>query len=132
MKKLISLLAVSILSMASLAQAALPIEGNWGTRFTQNGYVFDATFSIQNNSITLTNVCSWQGRSVKVQVTVPASYDDKTLTTLGSASDERSLPDGSLHCNVSAQAESMNYVVRANQLILSQDGNPQTMVLTRK
>jgi hypothetical protein len=131
MKKLFALMAaVTLFSGISIALGASPLEGNWGMQQQQNGFVFDMTISIQSDSVTLTNVCSFQGRTATARVTTPAQYDDHTFTVLTGAHDEES-NDG-LNCNADLSPDTMNYVVQGNTLIFSKDGQPGQMVLNRK
>lgn len=130
MKKQILFLAT--LLVTALAHAAFPIEGAWGTQQTQNGINFDITFVIANNSLTLINICSMNGSTAKAQVTVPATYDFTSMTSLQSAYDEQRSPDLAVDCNVNIQPEKLNYVVQGNSLILTQAGSAQQMILIRR
>lgn len=132
MKKAMCLIATLMMSGLSIAQAAFPIEGNWGTTLSQGGMQFDMTFTIQNNTITLTNVCSMNGQFATARVSSPAAYDASSITIFNSGSDDQNSADYSVHCNVSIQPERLNYVVQGNLLIFSQNGSPQTFALTRK
>lgn len=132
LKKLATLVAlVTFATSFSLAHGATqPIEGSWGMRVDQNGFTMDMTFTVANNTLTLQNVCTFQGRSATAHVSAPASYDDRTLTVLGSARDDES--QNGVNCNAAIQPDRMNYVVSGNALTFSHDGSSETFTLTRK
>lgn len=131
MKKLMSLVALlTLITGFSIAEGAGPIEGNWYVQMRDNGFTMDMTFGITSSSLTLTNVCSYMGRTSRVQVSVPASYDDRTLTTLGSA--EREESSNGLNCRAALSPDRMNYEVSGNTLIFSHDGSSERFVLTRR
>lgn len=111
-----------------MAQSAA-IEGAWGTRFGDSTFSIDVTFEISKNSLRMTNVCSVNGQSASVQVVVPSSYTDTTISFLESREASVSSP---VECNVSVDAGSVNYSVQGNQLVLSQSGSPDPLVLNRK
>jgi hypothetical protein len=110
--------------------AARPVEGSWGMQQAANGFTFDMTFTIENNVVSITNLCSFQGHSATAHVSSPAQIDDRTITTIASADDQESR-DG-VNCNVSIKPDRMNYQVAGSQLILSHDGSPEQIVLSRK
>lgn len=132
MKKLITLVCTMALSTAlSVAYgAALPVEGSWGTSISQNGFTFEITMKLENQMMTTTNVCTFQGRSAVASVTVPAQYDDRTITVSTNAHHEVS--QNGVNCNVSVQPDRMNYQVAGTSLILSHDGSSERMVMTRR
>ena len=129
MKNVLALVATLMISGMAAAQSTA-IEGNWGTQMSQNGISFVMTFTINHDSVTLTNVCTLNGKSVTAHVTVPASYDDSTLTIMAPGQDEES--SNGVNCNVSAQADSMNYSIQGNLLTFTHEGSDQSFVLTRK
>lgn len=129
MKKILVTLAITALSSISNAQSSA-IEGNWGTTFVAGDIAFDITFSIQKNSVTVTNVCSGFGTRATAQVTSASSYNESTLTIHESKQDQQS--SGSLNCDVSAVASTMNYSVQGQQLVFTQNGSSDSIVLFRK
>jgi hypothetical protein len=129
MKNLLVTIAALMISGFATAQSPA-IEGNWGIQVVQNGFVFDTTFSISHDSITVTNVCSSNGATASAHVTAASSYNDSTLTIHESRQDQQS--NQGLNCNVGVQQDSMRYTVQGNQLIFTHDGSPQSFVLTRK
>jgi hypothetical protein len=129
MKKLLITLAALLITGAASAQSNA-IEGSWGIQQSQNGFIFDLTFAISHDSITLTNVCSGNGAQAKASVTVASSYTDTTLTVRESRKDQQS--NAGLNCDVNAQQGSMNYTVQGNQLILTYAGSDVALVLTHK
>lgn len=130
MKKWIFAAALTV--MVSSAQAAFPIEGSWGTQMDNNGVHFDLTFTFANNAVTLVNVCSVNGKSLKARVSSPAVYDASSVTIFNPSDDSEHAPDGSMNCEASVQGGRMNYQVQGNLLILSQDGSSQQFALTKK
>ena len=124
----------TILLMAGLttAHASYAIEGTWGTQQSQNNIVFDMTFSIHNNTLTVTNDCTMNGQSATARVTSAATYTDSTFTILAAAPDQESNPTQTVNCNVSVQPDTMNYSVNGNQLIFTHDGSDQSFALERK
>jgi hypothetical protein len=133
MKKLVSLSFLALtLTGISIAQGAAsqPIEGSWGLQQAQGPLTFDTTFTIQNNAVTITNVCTFEGHSATARVSAPAQYDGATLTVMGSADDNESR-DG-VNCNVSVKPDRMNYRVVGSRLILTHDGSLDQFVLQRR
>lgn len=135
MKNLKKLAVLTILTSAltgfSVAFGApLPVEGSWGMQQEANGFTFDMTFTIQNNTVSITNVCSFEGHTASAHVSSPAQYDDRTITTLANADDQESR-DG-VNCNVSIKPDRMSYQVVGSTLILSHDGSAEQVVLSRK
>ena len=132
MKKLAALVFALTLSTAVSAAygAALPVEGTWGTIMSQNGFTFDMTMKLENQTITTTNKCSFQGAVAVVAVTVPASYDGTSITVLASA--EKQEVQNGVECHVSVQPDRMNYVVAGTTLVLSHDGSTDRFSLTRR
>ncbi len=132
MKKLLTIIAAStIITGFSVAQGApLPIEGNWGMHQSQGPFNFDINFAIQNNTITVTNVCTFQGKTAAAHVSSPAQYDDQTITVTEHAEDHES-KDG-VNCDISLTPDRMNYQVEGSSLILSHDGSSDQIQLTRK
>lgn len=132
MKKLATLVAALTFATAfSVAYGAgLPVEASWGTSLSQNGITFDMTMKLENQQMTTTNVCTFQGQSVIAAVTVPASYDGTSITVLASA--ERQVSQNGVNCNVSVRPDRMNYVISGNSLILTHEGSPDQFVLTRR
>ena len=132
MKKLLALVSTMALSTAlSVAYGAgLPVEGSWGTSFNQNGFTFDITMKLENQTMTTTNVCTFQGRSAVASVTVPTQYDDRTITVSANAHQE--VNQNGVNCNVTVQPDRVNYQVTGNALILSHDGSSERMVMTRR
>jgi hypothetical protein len=129
MKNMIITVAALLISGFASAQS-VGIEGSWGTQQAQNGINFDVTFAINQNSTTITNVCSGFGTSAVAQITVASSYDGHNLNIFEAR--ELTTSNGPLNCNVSARPDQMHYVVQGGFLILSHDGSPEQMVLTRK
>ena len=131
MKKMISLLAATLLlTTVSIAQGAEPIEGAWGMQMNQNGFLMDMTFRIGNGAVTLTNVCTFMGRSASVTVSAPANWDSRTLTVTGNASGSES--QNGVDCNASLRPDRMSYSVNGNLLTLSHDGSSESFTLVRK
>jgi hypothetical protein len=131
MKKITLLIAT--LAFSAFAQAAFPIEGNWAAPQQQdNGFQFEGYFSFANNTLTLTNVCRYQGSVASASVTVPALYDISTLTISNSAQNEQKSPDGKLNCNVSVVPMRLTYQVQGHLLILTQPGSADQFVLRRQ
>ena len=129
MKKLLTIL--TLLAISNLAIALTPaIEGDWGTQQSANGILFDMTFSIHNNRLTLINVCSMYGQSATAQVTSTVTYDDTNLTIQEAHQDQVS--NAGVSCNVSVQPDQLQYVVQGNQLILIKPGSNQSFVLIRR
>lgn len=128
MKKVV-LIAITVFASAIAQAAGFPIEGDWGTQMSNNGIQFDMTFSIHNNQLTLTNVCSTNGQSSTAHVTSPVTYDAATLTVLQNQQDDEN--GGGVDCNVSVQAAQMHYMVQGNLLTFSLPGQPD-FTLTRK
>lgn len=120
----------SSLLVTAMAWAQFPIEGSWGMVQSQGALTFDMTITVRDNSVTLTNVCSLQGRSAQAQAKAPATYDQSSLTILAPAENHQSA--NGVNCDVSVSPSRMNYVVQGNNLILSQPGSPQQLVLTRR
>jgi hypothetical protein len=132
MKKLFALVALlTFLTAGSIAQgAALPVEGTWGTSFHNNGFDFDMSFTLQNQSITTTNTCSFRGQTLSVSVNVPARYDGSSIQVLGNA--QNSVSENGLNCNVSVEADTMNYKIIQNTIVLSRPGQAEEIVFTRR
>jgi len=132
MKKLISLVfGLTLATGFSLAYGAnLPVEGSWGTTFSQNGFDFDMTMKLENQQMTTTNRCTFQGNTAIVSVTVPAAYDGSTITTQANA--EQNVSQNGVNCNVSVRPDRMNYVVSGSSLTLSHDGSPEQITLIRR
>jgi hypothetical protein len=132
MKKLVAFVFALTLSTGfSLAYGAgLPVEGSWGSSFNQNGFTFDITMHLENQSMTTTNKCTFQGNSAIVSVTVPATYDGTSITVMMNA--EQHVTQNGVECNVSVRPDRMNYVVSGNSLTLSHDGTPDQMILLRR
>ena len=132
MKKLIALVAlVTALTGISFAQGApLPVEGTWGTTFTNNGFTFDLSITLANQQITTRNVCFLPGHDLTAAVTVPARYDDSSVTIL--AEGQNHVSDNGMNCDVSVQAGRMNYAIEGASLVLTRDGYPDQVVLERR
>jgi hypothetical protein len=131
MKKLFALIAlITSLTGLSVAQGAAPIEGRWGMQQSSNGFQFDMTFTIQNNTFMLTNVCTFRGQSAAASVSSPAQYDEDSITVLTSAHSEQS--NNGVNCEASLHPDTMNYVVQGNFLIFSKPGHSEQIVLTRR
>jgi hypothetical protein len=133
MKKMLSLVTLAtILTAVSFAAdaAPLPVEGSWGTSFQNNGIMFDITMKLENQMITTTNICTVAGQSLTAAVTVPASYDQDSITVLGHGQNEVS--ENGRNCNVSVRPDRMRYQIIGNRLVLSHDGSPGQFVLIRR
>ncbi len=129
MKNLLLALVVLAGSGLALAQSA-DIEGSWGAQQSDNGFLFDVTFTISHDSTSLTNVCTHDGVSVTAHATVPSSYDGQTLNFLGSAQDHESL--NGLNCNIDIHMDSINYSIQGNVMTVSHAGSTETYMLTRR
>lgn len=120
----------SALMMSAFAFAGYPIEGTWGITQSQNGFTFDASFKIENNTVTATNVCSYNGQKASASVTAPAAYDANTFTISTSAEAKQS--SGGLECTASLVPMSVNYVVQGSTLTLTMKGSSDSVVMTRR
>lgn len=129
MKNAIIFIATLLVSGFAMAQSPA-IEGNWGMQQSMNGINFNVTFSISNNSVTITNVCTGFGTTATVHVTVAASYDDSNLTIHETRQAQES--NSGLNCNVGAQQDTMHYSVQGNALTFTHDGSSESFVLMRK
>jgi hypothetical protein len=131
MKYMLGVLALTILAAAvHTANATYPVEGSWGYKTVQNGFTIDMTMTIQNNSVTLENVCTYKGNKASASANSQAQYDDKTLTVLSAAHGENTV--NGLKCEANMQADTLNYVVKGNLLTFTHDGSTQKFVLKRK
>jgi hypothetical protein len=112
--------------------ASFPLEGSWSFTLVPNqfGIAIETTLKIENQTVTMINVCTFNGRTAEVSITVPAQYDDHTMRILSVA--EKKIRQDGFDCSVTAEPEPVTYRVQGSALFLSKQGSTEELTLTRR
>jgi hypothetical protein len=123
MKKTLAIVPVLALLMGFTSFAAQGLYGSWKLPAINQGPLsFSLSIMFAPNTMTLKNVCTFNGQTGEAQVTVPVTITGNTIVV--SAPKEDQQVKNGVPCSVSVAASSMTYSVSADdaQLTLSSPG----------
>lgn len=105
------------------------VFGGWiGPAFEQNGFALHSKLYFNQNSLLVSNTCSFGGMTLEVEVSGRASYTTNTVSSMSRA--ENTVTNNGLDCTSSIEPMTFNYIVTGNVLTLIVQG--QSMNLNRE
>jgi len=131
MKKLVLASALSLLICMSVS-AGQGVYGTWLLPPMQQGALsFNVSITIEDGSLTMTNVCALNGQSSQAQVKVPSTMAGNFITVLQPGNDHQTR--NGVECSINIAPSSMSYSLSPDEmnLTLTMAGQP-ALVLHRK
>src|ERR1039457_1306873 len=91
MKKNLLVVSVAAILVSAMAFAAQGVYGSWAFPAISQGPIsFNMSRIISQGTVSMKNLCTFNGQSVIAQVTVPATITDRSIAVLGAGEDHQS------------------------------------------
>ncbi len=109
------------------------IQGRWMQSFEQNGFQFIFALEFFNDSVRVTNHCTFHEHTLMASARSSTSLTRSSISILQTSRDEEHIDEGSfdMKCDVNIQPMELQYSFKGSCLVLKNEQSQETMTYVR-